>query len=82
MFFGEVVGHEHILYVCSRENEYLYGFCMVSLQGQGISKARGRKQDEKGVSTTSFVDQENNDWKNDPEQKLVDVKELSLDGKQ
>ncbi|XP_074628362.1 D-aminoacyl-tRNA deacylase-like isoform X1 [Acropora palmata] len=46
-------------------------------QGQGSSKATGRKQDEKGVCTASLVDQE----KNDPEQNLVDVKGLSLDEK-
>ncbi|XP_015748171.1 PREDICTED: D-tyrosyl-tRNA(Tyr) deacylase 1-like [Acropora digitifera] len=46
-------------------------------QGQGSSKATGRKQDEKGACTASLVDQE----KNDPEQNLVDVKGLSLDEK-
>ena len=54
---------------------------MVSFQGQGSSKATGRKQDEKGVCTASLVDQENNDLKNDPEQNLVDVTGLSLDEK-
>ena len=73
-------GGTTFLHVCSRGNEYLYFFlvcCMVSIQGQGSSKATGQKQDEKGVCAASLVDQE----KNDPEQKLVDVEGLSLDEK-